>query len=960
MESEHRESIFQYRILRRLGQGGMGEVFLAEDTTLNRRVALKFLAPDLKENSTFRGSLLKEARSAAAIDHPYICKIHEIVEASDACFIVMEYVEGETLRQKLSAGPIPLEEVLHIAIEIADALESAHKHGIIHRDLKPANIMVTSSQHVKIMDFGLARRFMASDADQTETLTAAPQAGSISGTLAYMSPEQVRNEPLDPRSDIFALGVVLYEMVAGVHPFQKHSPLETASAILRDSPPPVARTRKGVPRALENVLRKMLAKDRGQRHSSVREVFDDLSAVRLQTQSARLVLQAVVPVRSFRPALLLLLALLVLAGALAWAYRTFYHPQRALAFRARDWILIADFDNRTGDDVFNDSLHTALTVAIEQSRYVNVFPRSRMQDTLRRMGREKSGRIDEATAREIAVREGIKALLACSIARIGDTYSLTARLIDPNTQLTVLTEVSHPANKNGVLRGLDDTATRIRKRLGESLLGMAQPNLALPRATTASLEALKLFAASRQVISSDRRARDLLVQAVRLDPDFALAHADLGVDYYIGGDRVLGEEHFKKALSLLDRLTLREQLWIRAVVEDWRGNRDEAIGRYDSYLAQYPDSGDGWYRLGWARMITGRREQAIQAFQKVLEINPRASGAFVNIATSYGALHRYKEALTNYDKAFAIKPDERLGLYVNHEYGFVLVHTGELQRAEETFRKMLALDNNKKARGNRSLALLRMYQGKYKAAIPYLREAVLIDQASEAAISELRDRLYLASVYRTKGITAAFQNELRASRQIHARTAMAPDFSVPLGVMCAREGNLREAGMILQDVEKRLHDIGAASGVNRDTRRDQVSFDRLRGEIELARSKSPRAAEILEVAYRLYPDELILESLAHAYWKLGKLDDASIKYQELLANQHLGDERQEPWIMAHLHLGKIFQQKGDIGKARQYYEKFLEIWKDADPDLPPIVEARKQLDHARTGRSSVAASRSPH
>jgi len=532
--------------------------------------------------------------------------------------------------------------------------------------------------------------------------------------------------------------------------------------------------------------------------------------------------------------------------------------------------------------------------------------------------------------------------LACSIARVGDTYSLTARLIDPNTQLTALTEMARAKNRNEVLPALDGLAGRVRKKLGESLSGMAGPNLPLPTATTASLEALRLFAAARYP-RTGQRATDLLEQAVRIDPDFALAHADLGVAYYIDSNRPLGEEHFQKALKLLDRLTLREQLWVRAVVEDWRGNRDDAIGLYESYVAQYPDADDGWFRLGWTRMVTNRTEQAVQAFQKVLEIDPNSSPGYINLATSLSVLKQHEKALANYQKAFALEPEAMYGQYVNHEYGFLLVEVGKIQEGEDTFTKMLARDVSSQARAHRSLALLRMYQGQYAAAIPHLKEAILINRANQAPLSEMRDRLYLARVYRTKGMAAESDAELRAAAHIHATTDLSPDWSLNLGRMFARDGKLEEAAMVLRKAEKAVTDTTAISAVNRDTKRDHALVQALKGEVELARTGGAGATETIELAERLFSNPLTLECVAHAYWKLGNQSEAARNYEKLAEEQVLGNESQEDWIMAHYQLGKIYRQMGDAEKSARYYRKFLDIWKDGDADLPSVLDARKQL-----------------
>ncbi|HTS64537.1 MAG TPA: protein kinase [Candidatus Acidoferrales bacterium] len=935
------DTILRYRIVQPLGTGGMGEVYLAEDTVLHRKIALKFLTSTQRLDASSRTHLLHEARAAAGLSHPYICQVHEAGEAEGRQFIAMEYVEGSTLRQVIAAGGLPLDRALRITEEIAEALDAAHRQGTIHRDLKPANVMVSSSGHIKVMDFGLATRIAAGDPESAETATALTKPGCIPGTLAYMSPEQLRGESLDARSDLFSLGVILYEMLTGRHPFQAGSAAETASAILKDTPPPVAPSCRDAPARLEEIAGKAMAKDRGQRYSTARELLDDIAALRKEIQ-LRVELPSAKRAIWRRPAVVVL-TLLALSGGLWWSYRTFLHPQQTvLAFRARDWILIAALENQTGEEVFDQSLDAALTVGIEQSKYVNVFPRSRIPEALRRMGRDGKQKIDEKTGLELAQREGIKGLLVCSIARIGDTYSLTARLVDPGTQLTALTEVSRAANRNDVLRALDDLAKRVRKKLGESLSGMSGPDLPLPKATTASLEALKLFATARYG-NAGKNGTALLEQAVQLDPDFALAHADLGMDYYLVDDRPRGEQHFQQALKLLNRLTVREQLWIQALVEDWRGDRDRAIGRYEAFVAEYPDILDGWFRLGWARMITGRREAAIEAFRRVLEIDPKSWASYTNIAGTQADLGRFADSLASYQKAFELNPLAIYGIYVNHEYGFTLVETGQAAKAEETFRMMLTRDDERKAKAHRSLALLCMYQGRYAAAVPHLKEAILLDQALRLASSELRDRLYLVRVYRARGMKGPFGAELAAAGRAFAKEDQSPDWALNLGKIYARAEKATEAAQVLQMAEKAMNNTVASSPINRDTRRDRALVEILRGEVELARSKSNHATEALELAHHLFPDPATLEPLAHAYREVGNREEAIRKYQELLARPRLGREEQEDWILSHYQLGRIFQEAGDKEKAREYYEKFLAIWKDGDPDLPAIVDAKARL-----------------
>jgi serine/threonine protein kinase len=470
-------TISHYHIRKKLGQGGMGEVYLAQDTALDRTVALKFVLSEVRGGEIARKRLLAEARSAAALDHPFICKVYEAGDADERPFIAMEYVEGVTLNDKLLRGAPALKETLRIAAEIAEALASAHARGIVHRDLKPSNIMLTLDGHVKVMDFGLAKQVPAGSiaAEETATLTLT-EAGATPGTLVFMSPEQLKGERADARSDIFSFGLILCEMITGVHPFLKDSPLKTACAILNESLPPIIRRDENIPDLLHHTIKRMLAKDRHQRFQSIREVHTNLKEL-FEEQPP----QAQAPSKTLRMLRPLWLAGMVLpvifglAGATYWVFENYFRsPKAALAFQKRDWIVIADFENLTGDRVFDRSLQTALTVEIQQSQYVNVLPPTRMQEALARMRKESGTKLDEALASELAVREGVKAVLACSIAEIGNVYSLTARLVEPNSRATVLTEATKAKGKNEVLPALDALAQTVRHKLGESVQNISQ------------------------------------------------------------------------------------------------------------------------------------------------------------------------------------------------------------------------------------------------------------------------------------------------------------------------------------------------------------------------------------------------------------------------------------------------------------------------------------------------------
>ena len=518
-----------------------------------------------------------------------------------------------------------------------------------------------------------------------------------------MAPEQVEGRTLDSRADIFALGVCLYEMLTGAHPFLKKSSFATADAIVNQDPPPLELFMRDPPELLDRMLRRALAKDPVERYQSFRELRLDLDALADKRTSTGV---PVMPVRVERPRSRRLLwsaaALAVLAVVAAGAWRAstrFLTPTPALAFSGRDWIVITDFENLTGDPVFDRSLRVGLDVAIAQSRYVNVLPVTRVQDALRLMKREPTAKLDEGLAAEVAVREQVKAVLACSIARVGDRYALTAKIVDPQTRAAVRTESVQARNKDAVLPALDELAARVRQNLGESLASVSTQQVALPRATTASLEALRLYADSLRPRGSGVEF-DLLRQAITLDPDFAMAHAQLGHAYYLMADssqRQLGEQHFVRALSLLDRLSQRERLWITALAEDSRGNRDASVAAYRSYLAAYPDDAGAWFRIGWTYLAgVHQPDLAVDAFNHAIALNPSNANALVNLATAYSGLDKNREAV---EKVQAGVRPRSVAAYGAVRQPRVRVHAGPRRRLRWSGRELQADAGSGSSRG---------------------------------------------------------------------------------------------------------------------------------------------------------------------------------------------------------------------------------------------------------------------
>jgi eukaryotic-like serine/threonine-protein kinase len=937
-----------YEITSPIGAGGMGVVYKARDTRLGRTVAIKVLPEDAAADPVARRRLIREARAAASLDHPFICKVYEVGEHDGAPFIAMEFLEGRTLERRLGEGPLAPREALRLALEMAEALQHAHAHGLIHRDLKPANVMLATDDHVKVMDFGIARHVPAAGATTAETQSALVTApGTTVGTVAYMSPEQLMAQPLDARSDIFAFGIVLYEMLAGAHPFRKNSAVSTANAILTEGPPPFPPARPALPENVDRALQRMLAKDREARYPDMASVRADLRWA-LEPPRAAAAAPAKPRWRRGWMAAVPVAVAAVLIVLVAWAIAMFLPGREpALAFRARDWVVVADFENQTGDKVFDRSLDRALAVGIQQSRYVNVLPRSQVEGALRRMARTDVKALDEAAAAEVAVREGARAVLACSIAQVGETYVLTARLIEPASRSAVLTESANAANKNGVLAALDQLLTGVRRNLGESLTAIDRQKTGLPRATTNSLEALSAYARGME-LRNDRTGLKLLEQAVALDGDFALAHAELGVRYYQSDqrEREIGEEHFRKALGLLDRLTVRERLWIEALAEDSRGRREQAVTAYRAYLSQYPDDALAWFRLGWTLMAPlDRPADAIPAFQRALELDRSSAGAYINLATCYQGLGKYAEALSDYQKAFDLNPDALTAGFVNHEYGFTLVRLGRAEEARPVFDKMIAQqDPSRQAAGLRSLALLEMFHGRYAAASALLARAVVLNQATRGPLSEYRNRMYLVTNYRMLGRAGDAATQAAAAGRLASANRFDPGFLLTLGTFESLDGHLREARDLLARASETAKETVAASGVNRSSTADQSNINLLRGEIALAEGRAAEALDLFDTSLRMWPTQtMIAERAARALVELGRYGEARQKYEAIVEAREFGFEAQELWFAAHVELGKIHEREGNTVRAREYYEKLIALWKDGDPTLRLLVEARARL-----------------
>jgi len=611
----------------------------------------------------------------------------------------------------------------------------------------------------------------------------------------------------------------------------------------------------------------------------------------------------------------------------------------AIGFKKQDWILIADLENNTDDLVFDKSLLHALTVTIEQSKRINVFPRNQVDEVLKRMKMSSEERITLPIAFEIAERENIKAVLLLTISELGGNYMLSTSLLDPRSGENIRSSQVSAEGKEEILLALDKLANMVRKDLGESLQKIHIQTVPLVKATTQSLEALKCLTNAGNVSGKTNHDEEieLLKEAIELDPEFALAHSNLASYYYWCNEREKGEEHIAIALGLLDRLTERERLWIQAAVEGYRGNWEESILKWDIYLNQYPDSYEGWFLLGYNCMRMDRIKESITAFTRALEIySDDDPSVLVNIATCYSKLPDYDKAIEYYLETLRIDPDFLRYPSLNHEFGFSYVGAGMIEEARTVFENQLIGDNDQKALALRSLALLSMFQGKYSEAINEIHESNLIYKSLGYNLSVLRNRLYLCIIYQAMGLQEKYHTELDQCAELVAEVSSEPWWYLLTGKLLIRAGKEDKAKSMLEEIVNRT---------NEGNKVDEACYNLLSGELELYKGNHSEALEYLETSITLQDTPYYLESLANYYFILHEWEKAIPVYEKLINEYHsLGWEAQEYWIQSHLQLARAYEETGSNSGAMEYYTRILEIWKDADPDLPELLETKLRLE----------------